>query len=104
MDDSPKSCAHALQFGCPRCGHPNSDDLEFLDVGTPSEWRCGHCERIFSVLLTECEHCASETVAVAMVAAELPSSSASPFTASPCPACGRTPVSHEEAETTIFMA
>ena len=53
----PSDDCSALRFECPRCGHVETDDYEVIDRNAAVDWRCESCLRLFSVLLTECEHC-----------------------------------------------
>jgi len=86
----------ALQFQCPRCAELHCDDYEMLDIGVPSEWRCSGCERLFTILLTECDYCAAEAIEVALVATEL-----AYVSTLPCPSCGKRSAQHEEAQADI---
>lgn len=70
MEDLSIQADSALQFQCPRCGHLEQDEFETIDTASPTDWRCGDCHRLFSVLLAECENCASETVSVALASNE----------------------------------
>ena len=70
MDDLLIRSDSVLQFHCPRCGHPEQDEFETIDTSVPTDWRCGNCHCMFSTLLAECEHCASETVSVALASNE----------------------------------
>lgn len=79
-----------LEFDCPRCGHLEFDPLEVIGAGVPVDWRCTSCTRVFNVLLSECEHCAAETVSVALASAE----QADP-NAVACDACQRLPCAHD---------
>ncbi len=84
MDEPLPDCAQMLSFLCPRCGHEHHDDYEVIDLTVPIDWRCMACTRIFSVLLTECPHCATETVTVALTEAEQPAA-----TEVLCTGCGK---------------
>ncbi|MDZ7590511.1 MAG: hypothetical protein U5L05_07385 [Rubrivivax sp.] len=70
MNEPPSESSSVLSFSCPRCGHENDDEYEVIDATRPTDWRCGACNHVFSVLLTECWHCAAETVTVALVGTE----------------------------------
>lgn len=94
MVDSIEEPVDALEFCCPRCEQPHSDDYEVLCPDAKVEWQCSHCHLPFSVLLTECAHCASVTVEVALSLAELSGRAAQ----APCPDCGKPPLRHEEDE------
>jgi transcription elongation factor Elf1 len=89
MDPS-EDCS-ALKFECPRCGHVETDDYEVIDRGAAVDWRCGSCMRLFSVLLTECEHCGCEALHAALTSAE----QANP-TDVRCHHCGRASSRHED--------
>lgn len=98
MDDPFTEVGTVLMFRCPRCGHAEQDEYEVIDAGTAVTWRCGGCERPFSVLLTECMHCAAETVRVALAATEQPS----PAQAT-CSQCNRAPLRDEDfAQVDLF--
>jgi transcription elongation factor Elf1 len=66
----PSDDCSALRFECPRCGHVEADDYEVIDRSAAVDWRCESCLRLFSVLLTECEHCGCEGVHSALSSAE----------------------------------
>lgn len=87
----PSDDCSALQVECPRCGHVETDDYEVIDTGTAVDWRCGSCLRLFSVLLTECEHCGCESVHPALTGAE----QATPNDVR-CQHCGKPSLRHEE--------
>ncbi len=94
MDEPLSDCASILSFSCPRCGHEHQDDYEVIDLVVPNDWRCMACARIFSVLLTECPHCTTETVTVALTEAEQPAAADVR-----CTSCGkRGRHSHDEVE------
>lgn len=82
---------NALRLECPRCGHFEEDDYEVIHHGNAVDWRCDCCERLFSVLLIECERCGCERVQIALTDAE----QANP-TDIPCQCCGRPSQSHED--------
>lgn len=82
-----------LSFACPRCGHEQHDEYEVIDLAVPTDWRCAACARVFSVLLTECPHCASETVTAALAEAEQPA-----VADVLCAACGKGSRGHDEGE------
>ncbi len=87
-----------LDFGCPRCGHVVRDEYETLDALTPTDWRCDNCDRLFNVLLLDCQHCASETTSVALIAAEQP-----PPQYLVCRSCQRSvELDHEELDDSAF--
>jgi len=87
----PSDDCSALRFECPRCGHVATDDYEVIDGGTAVDWRCGSCVRLFSVLLTECEHCGREGVQAALTGAEQAN-----LTDVRCQHCGRTSLRHDD--------
>ncbi len=87
----------SLAFGCPRCGHAAHDEYESLDSMSPTDWRCDHCAKVFNVVLIECPHCATETISVALIAAEQPS-----LHYFACPVCHRPALDHEEAGDSLF--
>ncbi|NUZ09121.1 hypothetical protein [Piscinibacter koreensis] len=91
MTDTTSDAGSYLDFGCPRCGHAARDEYETLDPMSPTNWRCDRCARMFNVLLFECATCATETVFVAMIAAEQP-----PPVDLLCPSCHRGVLDHEE--------
>jgi uncharacterized Zn finger protein len=66
MNEPPSESSSVLSFSCPRCGHEHDDEYEVIDAARPTDWRCAACNHVFSVLLTECWHCAAETVTVAL--------------------------------------
>ena len=66
MNEPPSEPSSVLSFSCPRCGHEHDDEYEVIDAARPTDWRCAACNHVFSVLLTECWHCAAETVTVAL--------------------------------------
>lgn len=94
LDSSPEDVV--LTFSCPRCGQAQQDDYEVIDYWRARDWRCGSCNRVFSVLLTECHHCGSESPEIALVADEQV-----PFESILCHACGRACVNREEATEAI---
>ena len=59
-----------LRFDCPRCGSPEVDDYEAIDASVAFNWRCSGCSRVFSILMVECLHCASESVETALEMSE----------------------------------
>jgi len=66
MNEPPSESSSVLSFPCPRCGHVHDDEYEVIDAARPTDWRCAACGNMFSVLLTECWHCAGETLTVAL--------------------------------------
>jgi dissimilatory sulfite reductase (desulfoviridin) alpha/beta subunit len=91
MDDPEVEADTVLQLECPRCGDRQQDDFETIAAWRPTAWRCGGCGRGFSVLLAECDHCASEAVFVALSGSELPVERELT-----CPRCARSCLLHEE--------
>lgn len=72
MGDPSLGNGYTLTFECPRCGEEQQDEFELLDPGLATDWRCHACGRMFSVLLTACDYCGSETLQTALAAAEQP--------------------------------
>lgn len=87
----PSDDCDALRVECPRCGHVETDDYEVIDRSVAVDWRCQSCRRLFSVLLTECEHCGCEGVQVALTGAEQPKP-----TDVRCHHCGKPSLRHED--------
>ena len=99
MDDPLIESDSALQFHCPRCGQSERDDYEVIDMAVPTDWRCGACQRLFSVLVCECEHCAAEVVSVALSEAKHPAPSEVV-----CPQCGRRCLQNEVLDLSTYLA
>ena len=87
----PSDDCSALRFECPRCGHVETDDYEVIDRDAAVDWRCESCLRLFSVLLSECEHCGCEGVHAALTGAEQANS-----TYIRCQYCGKPSLRHED--------
>lgn len=97
MTDITTDTGNSLAFACPRCGHLARDEYETLDAMSPTDWRCDHCAKFFNILLLDCPHCASETVSVALIAAEQPSPQY--FV---CRSCHRPARDHEDVGDGLF--
>ncbi len=97
MTDASTDTETYLEFGCPRCGRATRDEYETLDAMVPTDWRCGGCGRVFNVVLLDCQLCATETVSVALIAAE---QSTRQYLV--CSKCNRPALDHEAVEDDIF--
>jgi predicted RNA-binding Zn-ribbon protein involved in translation (DUF1610 family) len=97
MEGTTSSSGDYLQFGCPRCGYVVRDEYETLNAGAPTDWRCDNCDRIFNVLLLNCEYCGFETTSLALIAAEQ-----APTRLLVCRGCQRPAIDHEEVDDAIF--
>jgi transcription elongation factor Elf1 len=97
MADASRDTENYLEFACPRCGHISRDEYETLDELSPADWRCESCNGVFNVVVLDCQHCATQTVSVSLVAAEQ-----TPPQYLVCSQCNRTGVVREEVEADIF--
>jgi len=93
MNEPASEFTSVLSFPCPRCGHEHDDEYEVIDAARPTDWRCAACKHVFSVQLTECWHCAAETVTVALAGTE--QCAASEVI---CHHCGERGLRHEDAD------